>query len=133
MQAPSMFNAIVRASLANRLFCLAAVLGWISPFRPERSSSFSASRYAAAVALGSPPLRTFFTAVRRALRWARLRVVRLLDCRMAFLADLVLGTAFLAVGGWQGAGGMPVPEKAKYSRGNTLPQDTRLTHRVCSG
>ena len=100
------------AALAIRLLCRAAVLGWINPFRPARSSSFMASCRAAAMSVTGSVPRTFLSAVRSSLRWARFRAVCDLVWRICFLADRVLGTAHPRESGTVlGQGGGPLPAK----------------------
>ena len=86
------FDPIFATALASRLFCRAAVLRWMRFLRPARSSTFWAASNAFAASSAVPAERTFLTALRSWLRWARLRSVRVFVCRMAFLADLVRGT-----------------------------------------
>jgi hypothetical protein len=68
---------------------LAALLGWINPFRAARSSSVVAVALASAVASGA---FAFLSAVRKAERCARLRTVAARDLRMFFFADAIFGT-----------------------------------------
>ena len=79
-------------SLAILLFCRAAVLGWISPLRAERSSSDTAVKRSPAAAVA---VLAFLTAVRNAERWARLRMAAARDFRRSFFADLIFGTETL--------------------------------------
>src|SRR5260370_23138256 len=65
-----------------------ALLLWISPLRAARSSNCAAARYAALAWSRLVAVRTRFTAVRRAERWAWLRRLRARPWRIAFLADL---------------------------------------------
>lgn len=60
----------------------------MSPFRAARSSSDTAVSCTSA----PPPFLAFFTAVRSAERWARLRTAAARDFRRSFFADLIFGT-----------------------------------------
>lgn len=68
----------------------------INPLRAARSSNVTAAAYAcvASCLLAAP--RTRFNAVRRAERWARLVTVRRRAWRIAFFADLILGTCLVS-------------------------------------
>ena len=102
---PSYFAA---TRFASRLLCRAAVLGWMIPLRLARSSCFSASRNAGFASLVPIRPRSFLRAVRRVLRWLRLRAVRPVAWRICFLADLVLGTAALSLMVSVGSAGLSI-------------------------
>ena len=90
--------------------------------------SLVASRMAAADSFEPLVAATRLRAVRNALRWDLLRAVWVLACRICFLADLVLGTAIPHVLAGHVEGPLATPGgMAKYSRGNTLTQETWLT------
>src|SRR5204862_124244 len=66
---------------------------WPNPRRAARSSARAAARSACWASAADVAARTRFTAVRSAERWARLCMACARPCRMAFLADLILGTS----------------------------------------
>lgn len=84
--------AFVFTYFANLDLFLAALFLWINPFRAARSSSRTAAPYACVASSLVVALRTRFTAVRRADRWARFSTAWRRDWRIAFLADLICGT-----------------------------------------
>src|SRR5205809_962979 len=80
------------APSAKRALCRAALFLWISPRRAARSSTRTAVRYASCAAAADVAARTRLTAVRSAERCARLWMACARPCRIAFFADLILGT-----------------------------------------
>src|SRR5690554_8086631 len=91
-------SALIRAF--RRLLWRAALLRWIRPRAPKRSSSGWAdlkASWAPAASLASSALITFFTAVRSCERWLALRWLRTTACLARFLDDLMLATA----GSWK--------------------------------
>src|SRR5436853_393600 len=90
------FESFLTAA-ARRDLCRAAVFRWMRFFRAARSRSCTADRYAWAAWSAEVALRTRLSAVRRAERWARLCWVCARAWRIAFLADLIRGTAGLLV------------------------------------
>src|SRR5471032_2444350 len=77
------------ASLARWLLLRAARFGCTRFLRAARSSRLTAARRSSAVAVGA---LAFFSAVRSAERWARLRTVAERVFRMFFFADAIFGT-----------------------------------------
>ena len=67
----------------------AALFRWMRPLRAARSSREVADFFCSVVADGA---FAFFSAVRNAERWARLRTAAARDFRMFFFADAILGT-----------------------------------------
>src|SRR5699024_5826554 len=86
-------SALIRAF--RRLLWRAALLRWIRPRAPKRSSSGWAAlkaSWAPAASLASSAWSTFFTAVRSCERWLLLRWLRTTACLARFLEDLMLAT-----------------------------------------
>src|SRR5690554_1076817 len=86
-------SALIRA--LRRLLWRAALLRWIRPRAPKRSSNGWAAAKAScapAASLASSALVTFFTAVRSCERWLLLRWLRTTACLARFLEDLMLAT-----------------------------------------
>jgi len=80
------------AAFASLLLWRAAAFLWISPFREARSSSLTAASFSSAEV---PPV-ALLSAVRRAERWARLRIEAARDFRMFFFADAILGNLLIS-------------------------------------
>ena len=86
-------GAYAAVFFASRLLWRAAAFLWISPLAAARSSIRIAFWRSSAL---EPSAWAFFSAVRSADRWARLRTFAARDFRMFFFAEAMFGTTELS-------------------------------------